>query len=115
VDTRNKADQLVYQVEKTLSDNAAKFSDDDRKTVSDAVAETKSAIESGDVGRIGAATERLEKASHRLAEVIYRSQAEGGAGEGSAARGAGGATGSAGRPDDVIDAEVLDAEDSRAN
>jgi len=62
-------------------------------------------------GAIREASERLERASHRLAEAIYR-----GAAAPSSAPGPGAATGAAaGKSDDVIDAEVVDAEDRRRN
>jgi molecular chaperone DnaK len=100
-EARNRADQIVYQVEKTLTDNASKFSDSDRQPVEAAIKETREAIDSGDAERIKGATERLERASHRLAELLYKTDrpAEGGAG---------GASGTRERPDDVIDAEVVD-------
>ena len=113
-DVRNHADQMVYQVEKTLRENEAKFSEEDKKTVQDAIGETRQALEQGDVAQIKAAAERLEKASHRLAEVIYKS---GAAGAGPAdAGGPGGASepSGAGAGDDVIDAEVVNAEEQKS-
>jgi molecular chaperone DnaK len=110
VDARNHADQLVYQVEKTLRESAAKFSDDDRRQAEEAARDVKQALERGaGVDEIKAAAERLERASHRLAEVIYRAhQSDGSTGEG-AAGGGRAASGS----EDVIDAEVVD--DSKSN
>jgi molecular chaperone DnaK len=107
-DVRNQADQMVYQIEKTLKENEAKFSAEDRAGVEQAVKETREALEKGDVDQIKAASERLEKASHRLAEAMYRSQAETetGAGPDGGADAPGGA-------DDVIDAEVV--EDGKPN
>ncbi len=105
-EVRNHADQLVYQVEKTLEENSEKFTDEDRDPVKATVQETRDALEKGDVEQIKAASERLEKASHKLAEVIYRTQAggetaPGGPTEPSAEQAVG---------DDVIDAEVVDTE-----
>jgi molecular chaperone DnaK len=108
-ETRNRADQLVYQVEKTLADNASKLSDADQAPVRDAVQEVKGALEKGDLEEIRASAERLEKASHRLAEAIYRTQ---GPGEPPGQRaGAGAAAGGGG--DDVIDAEVVDTDGAK--
>jgi molecular chaperone DnaK len=111
-DTRNRADQMVYQVEKTLTENASKISDDVQQEVRDALQETKSALEKGELQQIKVAVERLEKASHRMAEAIYRSQAPP-AGDEAAAAGASSATNDT--PDDVIDAEVVDSGNSKAN
>jgi molecular chaperone DnaK len=110
-DARNRADQLVYQVEKTLRDNADKLSEQDRGAIEQALAETKQSLEKGAPGEIQAAAEKLERASHRLAEAIYRTQS---AGTGTPPPGgaAGGDSGAAGA-EDVIDAEVVDAEGSR--
>jgi molecular chaperone DnaK len=102
-DVRNQADQMVYQVEKTLKENEPKFSEEDRATVEQAVKETREALEKGDVEQIKAASERLEKASHRLAEVMYRSQPDP-----EASAGPGGDADAAGGADDVIDAEVVE-------
>ena len=109
-DVRNKADQLVYQVAKTLEENQAKFSDEDKRSVEEALGECRSALEGGEADKIQAATERLEKASHRLAEVIYKEA-------GAHPPGAEGPAGGPGAPaaDDVIDAEVVNADEGNKN
>ena len=107
-ETRNRADQLVYQVEKTLEESASKLSDEDQAPVKEAIQEVKSALEKGDLDEVRASTERLEKASHRMAEAIYRTQAPGPQAE-PGAEGAGPPPGAAGA-DDVIDAEVVDTD-----
>ena len=108
VDARNQLDSVVYQVEKTLKDNEAKFSTEDKQGIETALQETRQAIEGGDIEAMRAATDRLEKASHRLAEVIYKSNA-GASTPGDHA----GAEASGPQPgpgaDDVIDAEVVDS------
>ena len=114
-DARNRGDQLVYTTEKTLTENAAKLSDSDQQEIRQALQETKDALQSGDVAAIGNTSERLEKAAHRLAEAIYRSQgAEGGAAGAAAGQAAGASTSSA-QGDEVIDAEVVDSGESKAN
>jgi molecular chaperone DnaK len=107
-DTRNQADQMIYQVEKTLNDSAPKIADDVQAEVREALKEAKEALEGGDVAAIKSATERLERSSHRMAEQIYKSRAEAGAA-------AGGSDPSAGQQaaDDVIDAEVVEAEEGK--
>ena len=107
-ETRNRADQLVYQVGKTLEESASKLSDADQAPVKEAIQEVKSSLEKGDLDDIRASTERLEKASHRLAEAIYRTQAPGPQAE-QGTEGAGAQAGTAGA-DDVIDAEVVDSD-----
>jgi molecular chaperone DnaK len=107
-ETRIRADQLVYQVEKTLEESASKLSDEDQAPVKEAIQEVKSALEKGDLDEVRASTERLEKASHRMAEAIYRTQAPGPQAE-QGAEGAGPPPGATGA-DDVIDAEVVDTD-----
>jgi molecular chaperone DnaK len=113
VETRNRADQLVYQVERSLQEAGDKLSPSDRTPVEEALREAKSALEGGDSAAIRASSERLEKASHRLAEAIYRSSSAQ-----AAAAGEGGPGSQESTPrgqDDVIDAEVVDADDRSRN
>jgi len=105
VEIRNRADQLVYQVEKTLTENAAKLAEADVAPVRSAIDDVKAALEKGDAAGIRAAAEHLEKASHRLAEVIYKSASPAG-GDGGGPSGPGPAPSG----DDVIDAEVVDGD-----
>jgi len=112
VEARNRADQLVYQVEKTLRENEAKLGGADTTEVRSAVEELKDALEKNDAGRIKSGTERLERASHGLAELIYKSAAGPGAGPGAGAA-ASGDSGTGG--DDVIDAEVVESQDRGGN
>jgi len=101
IELRNQADSLVYNTEKILKENRDKLPEPDVKAVEDAIQATKDAINSGDAAAIKNKIEELNKASHRLAEVIYQSANKqqqsqaGGASEG-------------GRPQsegDVVDAE----------
>ncbi len=75
IEARNRADNLVYSTEKLLDENSDKIGADDRKGIEDALADTKKAIESGEVEQISSAIERLTQASHKLAEVMYQSAA----------------------------------------
>ena len=96
---------MVYQVENTLKENADKFEGEDRANAEQVLADLRKALEQGDTAEIQGATERLEKASHKLAEVMYRSQDEtAGAGPGAEASGGGPGPG----VDEVIDAEVVE-------
>jgi molecular chaperone DnaK len=112
IEVKNQADSLIYQTEKVLNENKDKLSETDCKAVEDALKDAKAAVESGDVNQIKAKMEILTKASHQLAEIMYKqtqAQQQPGGGEqpptGDAA--AGGAHG--GSDDDVVDAEFEDA------
>jgi molecular chaperone DnaK len=119
-EARNRADNLVYQTEKVVKENRDKLSESDVKSIESAIEETRRAIADGNVERINAAAEALTKASHQIAEVLYKSQAAAGA-AGAAGGGAqstdgaaGGAQSSGGKgQDDVVDAEFVDVDESK--
>jgi len=105
-DARNETDQLVYQVGKLLEENSGKLSEADQSEVRAALEEAKSALERGKVEEIRAAGQHLQRASHKLAEAIYRTQPGGEAPTGGAAQ----QPGASDSHGDVIDAEVVDSE-----
>jgi len=76
IETRNQADTLVYNTEKMLHENREKIPVGDIKPIEDALAEAKEALKSEDMDTIRRAVETLTKASHRLAEVMYRQAKE---------------------------------------
>src|SRR5208282_2754085 len=90
VEVKNKADSMVYSVEKLLKENRDKISDDDAKTIEAAMEEAKKTVTEGDSTKISAAVEKLTTASHKLAEAMYKqaasskASAEAGAGSGAA-------------------------------
>jgi len=104
VETRNRLDTLIYSVDKTLDEHKEKLSAAELGDVNTALEEAKKAIESEDQSTLDGAIEKLEKATHKLAEVMYR---DSGDATGAAAGGQGTAAGST---EDVIDAEVVDSD-----
>ena len=107
IDMRNQADSLVYQTEKLLSENRDKIAASDISAIEDALKKTKEAVESNDAGRIKTAMDELTKASHKMAEAMYKQQAQSGGQKGPQA-GAGQKQNSGKRDDDVVDAEFED-------
>jgi molecular chaperone DnaK len=105
IEDKNRADSLIYSTEKTLTENREKLPEADVKALEQALAEAKQAVEAGGKDRVENALAELTKASHRLAEALYKSAtADGGPGQGPAAPG-----GAEAKTDgDVIDAEVVD-------
>ncbi|HCY86708.1 MAG TPA: molecular chaperone DnaK [Desulfobacteraceae bacterium] len=102
VDTRNQAESLVDQTEKTLKEHGDKVDDATKKGIEDAVEALKQAKDSDNVDEIKAKIEALSQASHKLAEVMYQ-QAQG---ENPGAAGAEGASAAPGQDDDdVVDAD----------
>jgi molecular chaperone DnaK len=110
-DARNQADGLIYQIEKTLAENKDKVPAADAARIESAVAAVKKASEGEDAAAILKAMDDLQKASHAMAEALYKqAQASpadsGAAGSGPASGGQAGAGGDG--TGDVIDAEVVD-------
>jgi molecular chaperone DnaK len=120
IDARNRADSMVYQVEKMLKDHRDKISDEDAKNVEGALEATRKAMSGGSVEEISKATDTLTQASHKLAEAMYKSQsaapggAPGGGAPGGEAGGDGAGAGASEKPkDNVVDAEFVDVEDKK--
>jgi molecular chaperone DnaK len=107
VETRNRADQAVYQAERMLRDAGEKLSPTERAPVDQAIQAVKAALEKNDAAEINKSLEQLMSAQHKAAEALYKqSQAEAGAPAEGAPAGSTSSTGSA--DGDVIDAEVVD-------
>jgi molecular chaperone DnaK len=111
IEVRNQTDSLVYSTERTLSEHGAKLPDADRKAIDDALAEAREALKSEDVDRMKRAQDTLSKASHKLAEIMYReAQSQAGAGQpGGQTSGPQGQQGQPGpKEGEVVDAEFED-------
>ena len=110
VDTRNQADQMVYQTEKTLEEMGDKLDAGDKANIEGELNRVKEALKGTDTQAIKNATEALTRAFYAVSEKLYsQAGAQPGPDMGGAA---GGATGAAnnGGDDNVVDAdyEVVD-------
>src|SRR5689334_20064876 len=117
IESRNQLDSMVYSIEKMLREQGDKISGSERRDVENALADAKKALESNDRSQMDRARENLTKASHKLAEQMYKAtQPQGAPGTGSTA-GAGPQPGSDGggqkKDEGVIDAEYVDVEDKK--
>ncbi|MDD8026960.1 MAG: molecular chaperone DnaK [Acidobacteriota bacterium] len=115
IEARNQADQLVYSMEKLLRENKERIPEAEAEAVRREIETTKQALAGDDVERIKKAAEDLQKASHKLTEMMYQ-QASQAQPQGQAAGGAADASSGNGQPEDgdVIDAEVVD-DDKKPN
>jgi len=116
IDARNKADSMIYNVEKMLKEHGSKISAADKANVESAVEETKKVIASGTVEQINQAVDKLTQASHKLAEAMYAAAGPAGGGPGATpgADGSGPQPGGGAKPkDDVVDAEFVDVDDKK--
>jgi molecular chaperone DnaK len=107
-DTKNHAEQLAYQTERSLKDHRDALDEADAATIEGRIMELKQALESDDVGEIRAKTEALQESSHKLAEAVYAS-----AQQQTASTAANGGNGAPSSDDEVVeegDYEVIDEE-----
>ena len=109
-ETRNTAEQLVYQTEKLLADNGDKLSDDIKGEVGGAVTELKTALEGTDVEAVKAKHSALLTASQKIGEALYANQSAAPAADEAPADA--GSTSST-SDEDVVDAEIVDDEDDK--
>ena len=96
VEARNQADALVHQTEKSMSELGEKVPAEDRSNIEAALNDLKEVLkdENSSKEQIDAKVEALSKASHKLAEAMYKKDENAGANGGNK------------KDDDVIDAEV---------
>jgi molecular chaperone DnaK len=96
-ETRNSAEQLVYQTEKLIKDNDDKLPEDVKSSVQADVDALKSALAGEDFDAVKTAFDTLVQSQQKLGEEIYKQQPEGEAAPEASA-------------EDVVDAEVVEDE-----
>ncbi|MEO0077462.1 MAG: molecular chaperone DnaK [candidate division WOR-3 bacterium] len=74
VDSRNRADTLIYQTERTLRDSGERVPAAEKKPIEDAIAELRAVMKGDDKAAIDTAVEKLQKLSYRMAEELYKQQ-----------------------------------------
>ena len=114
VDTRNQADQMVYQSERTLEEVGDKLSEADKSEVKSAVENVKSALKGTDTAAIKSATEALTQAFYKLSEKLYQANgANPGAAGPDVSGGAAGSGNPGGQGYQDADYEVVDDDDQK--
>jgi molecular chaperone DnaK len=110
IDTRNQADQAVYQAEKMLQDAGDKLPASEREPLESAIAAVKKALESDDTAALTEAMEQLTSSQHKAAETMYKQSSETQPPTEPGAPESAGADGEAGEASEgeVIDAEVVE-------
>jgi molecular chaperone DnaK len=99
-ETRNSAEQLVYQTEKLIKDNDDKLPEDVKSSVQADVDALKSALAGEDFDAVKTAFDTLVQSQQKLGEEIYKQQPEGEAAPEASA-------------EDVVDAEVVEDEEKK--
>lgn len=99
VDIRNEADQMVYQIEKSMTDFGDKVTEDDKAKVQPKLDALKEALKGTDIEAIKTAKDELQKEFYEVAGKIYQAQgAAAGAAEGAAPQ----------QDNGPVDGEVID-------
>lgn len=108
VDLKNEADQLVFQVDKTIKDLGDQITEDEKKSVTEAKEELQKALEAGEIEGIKSAKEKLEGILQPLIMKVYQKAAE-------AQQGQAGAEGQATdkKDDGVVDADFSEVDDKK--
>jgi molecular chaperone DnaK len=88
-DTKNLAETLAYQTERSLKEHRDKLDESEASTIEGRVMELRQALEGDDLAEIRAKMDALQESSHKLAEVLYaeaaqQAQASAGGGDGEA-------------------------------
>jgi molecular chaperone DnaK len=117
IEARNQLDGMVYNIEKMLKESGEKVQEADKTDVEAALAEAKKTLEgTPSAAELKSAHEKLTAASHKLAEVLYKTNAAQAAAPGEPPAGgtADGASGEEAKKEgEVIDAEYVDVEDKK--
>ena len=79
IEKKNNLDSMIYQAEKTLAESKDALDPDEKSSLESVLAEAKTDLESGDSEKIDAAFGRVEAELHKVAEKLYKAQAEGAA------------------------------------
>ncbi len=74
IEVRNQTDSLAYSTEQTLNELGDKVPADTKADVEAALADAKKALEGTDIDAIKAASEKLQQAGYKLAEIVYSDQ-----------------------------------------
>ena len=74
VETKNRAESLIFQSEKTLNDIGDKVSEDDKAPVKAAIEKLKETVKTNDTEAIKADSDALEKAFYAVSEKLYAQQ-----------------------------------------
>jgi len=122
VEVINQADTLMYATEKSLKEFGDKVSGQERADIESRINDLKQAVKDKNIDSVKRGMEELTKVSHKLAEEIYKKTSAGKSGQGEGFQGAGQKSGpqgepetedkSAGKKDDVIDAEFTSEDDN---
>jgi molecular chaperone DnaK len=102
-EARNVAEARQWQTEKFLAESGDKLPGNVREEINDALSELRSALGGTDIEKIKAAHRKLDEVSQKAGAALYEQA-------GAAQAGGSGDAGGSSKPDDVVDAEIIDDE-----
>jgi molecular chaperone DnaK len=110
-EAKNNAESLIHSTEKQLAEHGDKVSADVKAEIEKAIAEAKTAVESGDADEMQQKTAALTQAAMKLGEAMYKAQQ----GEAQQAGSEAGTSGEAGEQqageEEVVDAEFSEVDE----
>jgi len=109
IETKNRADALVYSTEKSLKEHGDKVDEETRKSIEESLKALKKEIEGGDADAIAKAEQDLAEKGQKLGEAIYKDMQQSEAAEGASGESAGDDS----KDGDILDAEVVDEKDKK--
>ncbi|MEW2135696.1 molecular chaperone DnaK [Streptomyces sp. NPDC005409] len=114
-ETRNRAEQLVYQTERLLRDNESKIPADLKTETETAIGDLKEKLKGQDTAAIRTATEHAGAVAQKIGTALYEAaQTSAGGGDGQASgAGASEPGASGGADEDVVDAEIVDEDSAK--
>ena len=108
IETKNKADSMVYQTEKQLKEHGDKLPAEVKGQIESGIAKLKKEIESDDTAAMKSTMQELEQLLMKLGEAVYAQQQQQGAAGNTAGAGQQQSANNNGNDDGVVDAEVVD-------
>ena len=108
IETKNKADSMVYQTEKQLKEHGDKLPAEVKGQIESGIAKLKKEIESDDTAAMKSTMQELEQLLMKLGEAVYAQQQQQGAAGNTSGAGQQQSANNNGNDDGVVDAEVVD-------
>jgi molecular chaperone DnaK len=119
-ETRNLAEQALWQTEKFLAESGEKLPEDSRGQVNEALGGLRAALGGSDTAQIKSAHDTLNQAMQEASTKMYekagagaKAGESGGANFGGPTEEAAGGAGAGSGPEDVVDAEIVDEDDKK--
>ena len=112
-EAKNNAESLIHQTERQLAEHGDKVTADVKGDIERAIAEAKTAVESGDADQMTQKTQALTEAAMKLGQAVYSAQQEAGAASSGTGAEAGADSADTAGQEEVVDAEFSEVDDDK--